>query len=455
DFSLFRILGVSRWDPHPPLFLVVLHFWIKIFGFNEFSPRFFIALTGIISVFPVYFLGKELINKNTGIIAGFLLSVNYYHLYYSQEVRPYMLLFLFSTLSYLFFIRNLKRIGKSDRVFYVLSTVLLLYTHFFGLFVLISQLIYLGLHLIFQRKISRLPIIKDYLLSGFFMVLLYSPMIYFVLKMIEKKEHWIKSAPGSAIFPGIFAGFFGHETVLVALFAALLIILLFTCVKAQRGSPITDSKPDSLLFSVPVLFAWIFFSLFIPYFRSIMSVPMFSFKHAICVLAAVIILIAMALERIRPATFKGLIIASILILSLTSIFYHHDYYHKKTKQQWREAVSDIIRSVESKEKNIKTVVMSDEIRYSGCYFSLLKSNIEVKKPGFLNLKNSLRNCSEQSMLLIILDWDEQKIKDIRFKQIVSEYFTLIEQKEFISIKNLTYRADWETLEKLREVLKLT
>ena len=84
----------------PPFYFYSLYFIFKVFGYTTFVARLYSAILGIISLYAIYLLGKELLNKRIGLIAAFILAVNYFHLYYSQDARPYILLLLFSILSF-------------------------------------------------------------------------------------------------------------------------------------------------------------------------------------------------------------------------------------------------------------------------------------------------------------------------------------------------------------------
>jgi len=453
DFSIFRIVGVSRWDPHPPLFLLLLHSWMKLFGYNEFSPRLFTAVIGILSVFPVVLLGKEIFNRQAGLIAGLLVSVNFYHLYYSQEVRPYILLFLFTTLSFLFFIKDLKEQGKKNRLFYVLYTILMLYTHYYGLFILLSQFIYLAFYYGFQKKLFNLRAIRHHLMAGLMMVILYVPMIWFVLKMMQKTDHWIKVPPKPLFFLNLFGAFFGNEILLNILFSILLLFLVVKCILKGRQGTCMSSEFKSLLFSIPVVISWIFFSLFVPYLRSLIMVPMLSFKHGIYILAGILVLIAAAIAMIRPGFLRMIIIVAVFMVSVSSIYFQHDYYGRKTKQQWREAVTQIRQAAEGMSED-SMAVLSEEIRYSQCYFDILKSDVKILSPTFLNLKNCVKKQTGSSLNLLILDWEEQPIQDRRFLNILSRYFTRVETRHYISVSFEKYELRGQQLQALKALLKI-
>ena len=102
------VLAYSRTD-QPPAFFLLLHGWFRFFEFNDYNGRLMALMAGLAGIVAIYFLGTEVKDKQTGIVSSLITSMSYIHIYFSQESRFYTLLFLFSTLSYLFFIRAAKR----------------------------------------------------------------------------------------------------------------------------------------------------------------------------------------------------------------------------------------------------------------------------------------------------------------------------------------------------------
>src|SRR6267154_2703337 len=131
--SMFSFLDIA--DPHPPLFFILERIACSIFGYTEGVAKGLNALIGTISVLFIYHLGKEILNKKLGLVAAILLCVNYYSLYYSQEGRDYALALCTSILASLFLVRLLKNPGYKRAFLYALFSLLLLYTHYFGLFI--------------------------------------------------------------------------------------------------------------------------------------------------------------------------------------------------------------------------------------------------------------------------------------------------------------------------------
>src|SRR6185503_270051 len=106
--SLLSIIEYSKKD-QPPLFFIYIHYAFTLFGYNELVGRMASAFLGLLGIVVIYFLGKECEGKAVGLFAASLTAISYYHIYYSQELRFYSMSFLFSALSYLFFIRAFKR----------------------------------------------------------------------------------------------------------------------------------------------------------------------------------------------------------------------------------------------------------------------------------------------------------------------------------------------------------
>ena len=110
---------------HMPLYYV----YLKPFtGLSDTILRLTSVIPGVLAIPLMYAVGREH-SKRCGYYAAMITSVLSFLIYYSQEIRFYSLLFLFSALSLLFTIRYLKYGDKKNFVLYLLSNVLILSTH--------------------------------------------------------------------------------------------------------------------------------------------------------------------------------------------------------------------------------------------------------------------------------------------------------------------------------------
>jgi len=154
DKSFIEIFQILKNDVHPPLYYYIIHCFNFIFGDTLFSARVVSVLFGICGFLSIYYLGKELINKKIGLIAVALLILNHFHLYHSQEARMYSMLFFTTTISFYYLIKFIKNPTLKSALFHSIFACLMIYTHFFALFTLLSQYLIL-LYFLYSFRKSR------------------------------------------------------------------------------------------------------------------------------------------------------------------------------------------------------------------------------------------------------------------------------------------------------------
>ena len=156
-------------DIHPPLYYYLLHFWIRLAGQGEFAVRSLSVLAGVALVGGAYLLGRRLFGLPTAILAALISALSPFQVYYSQEARMYVFVSLFGLLSMIAYERLLSssvftREGhmRWDIVLsvgaYVLTSLLTIYSQYFGLALLLAQNIgFLGWLLWVGRAARRDP----------------------------------------------------------------------------------------------------------------------------------------------------------------------------------------------------------------------------------------------------------------------------------------------------------
>lgn len=360
--SILKIINycMAR-DVHPPFYYLSLKIWENIFGVNEYSVRFLSAVFGVLGVFSIYFLGKELFSKRVGLFSAAILSSNYFHLYYSQEVRMYSLLFLLSTLSFLFLIKLIKAPSKINAFLYITFTLSLIYTHYFGFFSFVSQIIFLVFFILTGSRHKDKIFLKHILFSVSTISILYFPWIFSIFRLIKLKSFWIPKPPLD-FYVDYFKAFFGYEPFLVTLFSVLFLIYLL------------DKTEETFKQHKFLLLCWIIITLFIPYLRSLNHPSLLQAKYAIAILPALIIIVSKGIDSFSEMTTQYLLIMLIIIMSLINIFYTQNYYGKITKQQWREAASLVL---ELDRKQIYPIYGHE---FFNVYYKLFHKDIKVNLP---------------------------------------------------------------------------
>ncbi len=328
-------------DPHPPLYFIYIKICFSIFGYTTFVLRFFTALIGIAGVWAIYLLGKELYGKKIGLYAALLITVNYFQLYYSQDARPYALLFLTTTLSFYFLIRFIKSPTLKTSLLYGFFTALMTYSHLFSLFILISQVFILLYFILkpYDRLVTQKKFLLYCLLSGFVAAVLYIPNINILLWVSEIKSIWIQM-PKEDVYTQMFREFFGFSEIVV-FFVVISTILFFNRWQKTKQETSDNTTTNNFTLSAFILVVWILTTLLLPLIRTYTSLPMLISRYFIGILPAVVIVISVGINQIKNKLLKNIFLSAIVLFSLTDVIIVKRYYKTYTKTQFRDVANYI------------------------------------------------------------------------------------------------------------------
>ncbi|MHB0869181.1 MAG: glycosyltransferase family 39 protein [Chloroflexota bacterium] len=145
---------IVRHDTPPPLYYLLLHFWMGM-GTDPFSVRLLSALLGVAAVVAIYLLGREVGGQRVAFPAALLMALSPFQVWYGQEARMYALLALLGTLSAYFLLRALERGGSAAWIGYVVATSLATYTQPAAAFLLLGEGVAALLLLTSQAKAPR------------------------------------------------------------------------------------------------------------------------------------------------------------------------------------------------------------------------------------------------------------------------------------------------------------
>ncbi len=126
---------------HMPLYYLYIKFFVHFFGNNDIMLRLTSLVPGVFAIIAMYFAGKEIKDNKLGILCAAIAALSSFLIYFSQEVRFYELLFLFSALLLIFTVRLGKTQTSLNFAMYVLSNLLIILTHTIGfVFVLLNMM---------------------------------------------------------------------------------------------------------------------------------------------------------------------------------------------------------------------------------------------------------------------------------------------------------------------------
>jgi uncharacterized membrane protein len=292
---------------HPPLFYALLKLWIAAGGESLFWLRLFPVFFSCVALVPLYLLCRGLkLDYPAFALALAFLAVNGALVKYAQEVRMYSLLLCLSLFSMWLFVRFLN-LGKS---FWILTliNVLLVYTHYFGWFVVLSEVASI---LILQRiKIRQILVMLGVNLLAF------APWIFAVWQAsrassdLAQNIGWISKPNAATIIQFVFnliePFYFQASSIDKSsnFYISVPILLIITAAKIfylydWRNQSETEKRDFILLsifVSVPILLAfaasWIF-----PY-------SIWGTRHLSIVFAPVAILTAVFINKISDKTAR-------------------------------------------------------------------------------------------------------------------------------------------------------
>lgn len=144
DYPLTGIWFHAAHDVHPPLYFMLLHGWIALFGDSLVSIRTLSVLPGIATVLLGAWLVRLIATQRAALLAGLLLALLPIAVRYNQEVRMYSLLGLWliaATIALVYWVKSPHQ--NRYLVIYTLLMAAAFYTHYFTAFCVIAHWLYL------------------------------------------------------------------------------------------------------------------------------------------------------------------------------------------------------------------------------------------------------------------------------------------------------------------------
>lgn len=354
-----NLFSELKGDFHPPLYHFFMWGWAHLLGNGEFVMRLPSVLFGTATIYIVYLIAKQLINEKSKLInflpfvAALFLATAPFHIYYSQEARMYSLTAFSTSLSVYWFLRLVSSRSNEKKIMwaYILSTVFMLYSDYYGLFVFFFQ-ITVGVLILRKRT---LELIRNFIITFIFFL----PALFLLAVQLKT------GIGANAILPGwgelVNLSFFkalpltfvkfsiGRITIFDKKIYALVAIILFGLysllivngfLKKKRG--ITEKHNSTLFvlfwFLIPVFLAWII-SFLIPNYQPF---------RLLLVLPAFYLLLAIGVSNIIKPFLRNMALILVLLVNLISlgVYYKNPYFHR---EDWRGMVNYIEKEAKEKE----------------------------------------------------------------------------------------------------------
>lgn len=335
--NLKDILLLTIKDVHPPLYYLLLHFWIKLFGDAEYVTRSFSLFSHLLLVLSCFFLLNHFLkNKKVSLLGSLAILLNPFLLEYAFEASSYIFFSFPVVTAALFYLKRKYFISS-------LFLALMLLTHNFGIFFLIPFVAYWcyeNREKLWRRKTQ-------------FVLLFGLPVLVFLGWLRFLWNQWVKVAEGywiepktSAIFVDAFRTFFqgNLDYPSKAMLYNLTLVLVFMGFSYWIAKIVREEKLGSFE-SEHLLLVFLFsISFLMVYTISSFWIPIYHERYLLPLLPIFIVWIAYSLDRLNKIhkPFSYLVFAFSLAYILFAVQSSEEILRKTTKPAINYGVSQIL-----------------------------------------------------------------------------------------------------------------
>ena len=369
----------------PPLHYLILSVWIQIFGDSELSTRSLSLLFGVVSVWLIYELAALLAGRRVALLSTLILALSSFHVHYAQEARTYTLLLCLSIASYLFFCKILQHDGKRNVVFYLLTSSLMIYAHFFGVFVVLAQNIHFAFLCLFDDRRA-----KDRFWRWCFvqtiLILSVTPLAYLLMGGLQRVNNgvWIADTfpPNLQSLLALLSAFSG------SIIGLLFFIFLFVSVLWvwNRRRPWPAALKELIVSPVGLLVGWLVVGIGAPFVISLIAQPILFPRYSIYASVPLFILVALSIEvfQDKVSIYSGLL-ATLVVLACVQMvgFYAWNWNHFRFLRDWRSAQEYVERSAAPNH----LVLCTGNCQGLGYYLRNTDLKLRLSPPGMTDDQN--------------------------------------------------------------------
>jgi len=372
---------------HMPFYYLYLKFFIHFFGDSDLILRLTSVFAGVLSILGMYFVGKELKDKKLGILCAAFASISSFLIFFSQEVRLYQVLFLFSAMSLLFTLKLIKKPKLSTFILYLISNFLILFTHSIGFIFVFFNMIYVSYFMLKSEKSYKKVVIAGWA-SILGALLVFSPFLVKIFTTHSFSQWWghftvskigflitdyfspilinITNAPDNFFFN------FGFNFVVFELLPALIAITGILIALRTK-------KPK-----VVGLFLVCISTVAVLALASISGKLVFITKYSIEIYPILFVMAGYGLLKIENKIWRQLLIFSFCFLNLFYIISNPNSAPKMRRTEGHKIVADLLKKADLKPGDYILLEYYPQNRFEK-YFDFSKYNvISINKGNFVD-----------------------------------------------------------------------
>jgi mannosyltransferase len=219
--DLSDIPATLSMDGSPPLYYLLLHAWMGLFGETEAATRALSLVFALIAVPVAFWAGNAVFDRRTGVLAAVGIAACPFLTYYAQETRMYSLVVVLSLLASASFALGFLRGRRGHLIGLGVWMTLLLYTHTWGLYLAAGMAL---AWLVLWRR--GLLAGRDGLLLGGAVLVLYAPWLPTLISQAQHTAAPWSERPSPLTLLGIPFSLFGDDDYATPLLAVAVIVAL-------------------------------------------------------------------------------------------------------------------------------------------------------------------------------------------------------------------------------------
>ncbi len=426
-------------DIHPPGIYIIYYYWLKILPNSEANFRLLSAISGSLAILAIFILAMRLYSRKEGLISALIVAVSWFPIYYSQEARPYSLLFLFSIINSIFYWQLVNKFYLNhseswiNSTLYILSASITMYIHYFGTYLIFLHGIFLLIIAVREKKYF------------YEWLIIYSLIFILFLPWLPSMIFQLKGGVGTGIYsaPNFeelfnYMIYINNNYRIVIFITFLLTISLFLSIYKNKKFRVLEIF-KSLKIETIFLLTWFMIPLLIIVLFSHLVKPVFSFKNMIIAYAPMPILLSRLIVKSNfNNVTKNLFIFLFISFLIYNLVFVQQYYSKPTKEQFREVVKYVI-SEYNQEQKPDIFALSYASEYFDYYFQKFNTNIKVNECVQIENENeeieaALSRCYSNKLWLM----SAHKLPNEKLLKIINMNYHLVHQKNFIGAQAALY-----------------
>ena len=317
QFPVPEMIARDAADVHPPLYYLLLKGWSVIFATSLLSLRSFSVLMAGLTILGAYlFTSVALRSRAAGLLAALLLALSGWQIQFAWEARMYTLGTAFILLSSWFLLRAMRHHRWFDWLGYALTATGLLYIHYYALFSIAAQFLFIVGYIVITTRgrigeILQWSLFWSAAVSYLLIMLLFLPWLptFIAQNSQVQASYWIPAIGGWSI-PDTFYRMFAPTSAIPPHTGLVWIILALL--------PIAATIVGLILLILPPLFpnhvyardsAWLIFSSIVTPFvgsiilsflgQSLYQDRFFVFAHIFIICGLAVLLMRIPFRRTR------------------------------------------------------------------------------------------------------------------------------------------------------------